>query len=45
MKVKMSVSMEDSTIQDIKNKVDEGLFRNKSHVIEFAVKKFLKEEQ
>ncbi len=45
MKVKVSVSMDNSTIQDVENKVDEGLFRNKSHFIEFAVKKLLKEEK
>jgi Arc/MetJ-type ribon-helix-helix transcriptional regulator len=41
MKIKVSVSMEDKTLDDVENKVDEGLFRNKSHFIEYAVKKCL----
>jgi Arc/MetJ-type ribon-helix-helix transcriptional regulator len=44
MKSKLSISMEDSTIRDVENKIDEGLFRNKSHFIEYAVKKLLKED-
>ena len=36
--------MEDSTFEKVGNKVDEGLFRNKSHFIEYAVKKCLKED-
>jgi Arc/MetJ-type ribon-helix-helix transcriptional regulator len=39
MKIKVSVSMEDRTLKKVENKVDEGLFRNKSHFIEYAVKK------
>jgi len=43
MKTKISISIEESTIKDIENKLNEGLFRNKSHFIEFAVKRFLKQ--
>jgi Arc/MetJ-type ribon-helix-helix transcriptional regulator len=45
MKIKVSVSMEDKTLDDVENKVDEGLFRNKSHFIEYAVKKCLEGDQ
>jgi len=41
MKIKVSVSMEDRTLEDVKSKIKEGLFRNKSHFIEYAVKKCL----
>ena len=44
MKIKVSVSMEDTTIEEVKNKVDKGLFRNQSHFIEYAVKRCLKED-
>jgi len=33
--------MEDKTLEKVENKVGEGLFRNKSHFIEYAVKKCL----
>ena len=44
MKIKVSVSMEDQTIQEVEDKIGEGLFRNKSHFIEYAVKKCLNED-
>lgn len=44
MKIKVSVSMEDRTIQEVENKIEEGLFRNKSHFIEYAIKKCLNED-
>ena len=37
--------MEDETIEKLGNKVKEGLFRNKSHLIEYAVNNYLKEGQ
>lgn len=35
--------MEPSTIKDVVKKVKEGFYRNKSHFIEIATKKHLKE--
>ena len=45
MKKKLSISIEEETIQDLEERVSTGLFRNKSHIIEFAVSKLLKEEK
>jgi Arc/MetJ-type ribon-helix-helix transcriptional regulator len=45
MKIKVSISMEASTFEKVGSKVDEGLFRNKSHFIEYAVKKCLSEDK
>ena len=45
MKIKIFVSMEDSTIEEVGNRVEDGLFRNKSHFIEYAVKKCLQEDK
>jgi Arc/MetJ-type ribon-helix-helix transcriptional regulator len=42
MKIKVSISIEDKTLDEVKNRVDEGLFRNTSHFIEYAVKTALK---
>ncbi len=42
MKQKVSISIDGKTIKDIEAKVAEGLFRNKSHLIEYAVKSYLK---
>ena len=41
MKQKMSISIEGDTVEVIEQKVKEGSFRNKSHLIEYAVGKFL----
>ena len=41
MKLKLSVSMEDKTVEMIDRVLLEGLFRNKSHLVEYAVKKML----
>ena len=42
MKKKISVSMEDRTIDEVEDRIKDGLFRNKSHLIEYATKRFLK---
>jgi hypothetical protein len=46
MKIKVSISMEDSLFEQVKQKAENsnGNFRNKSHLIEMAVKKFLDEK-
>ncbi len=42
MKLKLSVSMEENLVRHIEVIVNEGRFRNKSHIIEYALKSFLK---
>ncbi|MBT5021684.1 hypothetical protein HOK51_07490 [Candidatus Woesearchaeota archaeon] len=41
MKRKLSISIEADKIDLIEEKVNNGVFRNKSHLIEFALDKFL----
>lgn len=43
MKQKLSVTLEESTIKNIEFKVTEGVFRNKSHLVEFAIQKLISE--
>ncbi len=43
MKFKMSVSLDEETIVLIRDAFRTGSFRNKSHVVEHAVKSYLKE--
>lgn len=45
MKIKVSVSMEKKLHETIKNKVNEGTFRNTSHLIEYAINKFIEEQK
>lgn len=42
MKTKLSISVNDELVALIDEKLKEGLFRNKSHVIEYAIKEFLR---
>ncbi|MBR9693072.1 hypothetical protein GOV07_04035 [Candidatus Woesearchaeota archaeon] len=42
MKEKLSISMDYTLVRDIEGIVDEGRFRNKSHIIEYALKTFLR---
>ena len=41
MKAKLSITMDEETIMKMMDKMRDGLFRNKSHLIEYAVKRFL----
>lgn len=41
MKKKLSISVEEKTINILESLVKQGNFRNKSHLIEFAIDKFL----
>jgi len=41
MKRKLSVSVEEKTVNEIENLIQSGKFRNKSHVIEFAVNSYI----
>ena len=44
MKRKLSVTIEENKISQIENHVNKGTFRNKSHLIEFAIDKFLEDK-
>ena len=44
MKQKLSITMDEEAVQDILKAIETGRFRNKSHFVEFAVKKLLEEE-
>ncbi len=45
MKKKVSVSISEETIGRIEEFMFDGQFRNKSHVIEFALNKFMREKE
>ena len=45
MKKKISISIEESAIVELEKLLVDGSFRNKSHLIEFAVTKFVKEKE
>jgi Arc/MetJ-type ribon-helix-helix transcriptional regulator len=44
MKRKLSVTIEEDKIEQIETHVNKGIFRNKSHLIEFAIEKFLEDQ-
>lgn len=41
MKQKLSITLDEETIQGVEEAVKEGLFRNKSHAVEFSLGKIL----
>lgn len=43
MKHKLSVSIDERTVLEMFEKIRDGTFRNKSHLVEFAVKRYLDE--
>jgi Arc/MetJ-type ribon-helix-helix transcriptional regulator len=43
MKQKLSITIEEDKIKLIEEMLKEGLFRSKSHVVEYSLSKFLKE--
>jgi len=45
MKDKLSISIESETISEINELLKEGIFRNKSHFIEYCINKLLKEKK
>ena len=45
MKQKLSISMDDETVIKINERLKERVFRNKSHLIEYAVEHFLNEAE
>ena len=44
MKKKLSVSIEESKIKILEKFVQEGKFRNKSHLVEYSIEAFLRGE-
>jgi Arc/MetJ-type ribon-helix-helix transcriptional regulator len=44
MKAKLSITVDENTVLDILKTLSNGKFRNKSHFIEYAVKKLIEEE-
>ena len=44
MKSKLSVTLDEEIVHEIIKALSTGKFRNKSHVVEFAVKKLLEQE-
>ena len=44
MKQKLSITIDENKIKEIEKLLKEGRFRNKSHVLEYSLNKFLKEE-
>ena len=44
MKQKLSISIDEEKIKIIENLLKEGLFRSKSHILEYSLNKFLKEK-
>ncbi len=44
MKAKISVSLDEKTILGIFKKLDRDRFKNKSQVVEIAIKRFLRDE-
>ena len=45
MKKKLSISIEEDKIKLLERLVKDGRFRNKSHLIEYSIDKFLREEE
>ena len=43
MKQKLSVTIDKEKVEIIENLLKEGKFRNRSHILEYSLNKFLKE--
>ena len=41
MKQKLSITIEEEKVKEINEILEKGFFRNKSHILEFALIKFL----
>ncbi|MEK6886261.1 MAG: ribbon-helix-helix domain-containing protein [Nanoarchaeota archaeon] len=44
MKTKLSISMDKELVKRIEENLAEGSFRSKSHIIEYALKEFLRKK-
>ena len=45
MKKKLSVTVEERSVDLMENMLGDGRFRNRSHIIEFALNKLIEENQ
>ena len=45
MKAKLSITIEKDLEQEAEKVIEEGRFRNKSHLLEYALKSFLKDKE
>jgi len=45
MKTKISVTIDEEKLLDLDEVLKQGLFRNKSHIIEYSLNKFLEERK
>lgn len=45
MKERLSVTVDEKVIKGLDLKLDDKIFRNRSHVVEYALKKFLEEKK
>lgn len=43
MKQKLSITIDQEKVQAIERLLQEGMFRSKSHILEYSLNKFLKE--
>ena len=43
MKQKISITIDEEKVRAINTILEEGRFRNKSHIVEYSLNKFLKE--
>lgn len=44
MKTKLSISMNKELVEEAEKEIVEGRFRNKSHIVEYALKEFLRKK-
>ena len=45
MKQKISITMDEQTVKIIENLLKDGQFRNRSHFVEYGLKRFLDENK
>ena len=45
MKQKVSISLDEKTVEEVDRKLVSATFRNRSHLVEYAVKRLLGEEK
>ena len=45
MKHKLSITLDEETLLAMREKIRNGVFRNKSHLVEYSIKKLLEKEQ
>jgi len=44
MKHKLSISIDRQTLEEIESLVAEGIFRNRSHAVEYSIQKLMEQE-